>query len=285
MYKYSGKSIAALISEYSNLNEEEDANWRWLKMLKLRPRVNIFWWRLIHKAIPTNDFLMYRRIINHNGCPRGCADVEDASHLAVKCFFMNEIIISLRSWGYDIPAFTNLESCFIWLSKLSSYNPFIANVYYSAVFFSWKSRNKWVHGSVEDSISSIASNAVSFASLSFSQDLISVNWVSNQQLMFQNTWKPPPTEWIKLNVDASLDRNYSAEIGGVIRDNKGRFLFAFGFKRVHWDISALELDALMAVKKFTQEWMYEAKGIIIEGDNYNVMKHIQGIFKKGPAVG
>ncbi|XP_028556854.1 uncharacterized protein LOC114581242 [Dendrobium catenatum] len=144
--------------------------------------------------------------------------------------------------------------------------------------------SKLVHGSVEDSISAITTNAISFASSSFSQDIISANWVSNQHSLFQDTWKPPPTEWIKLNVDASLDNNYSVGIGGVIRDYKGRFLFAFGFKSIHWVISALELDALMALNKITQEWMYEAKGIIIEGDNYNIMKHIQEIFKKGPTV-
>ncbi|XP_020694687.1 uncharacterized protein LOC110108400 [Dendrobium catenatum] len=284
IYKFSGKSIAALISEQSFFYEEEDANWRWLKKLKLKPRVNIFWWKLIHKAIPTNDFLMYRRIINFNGCPRGCEDIEDANHLTVKCSFMNKIIILLNNWGYDIPDLNNLDNCFNWLSKASTSNPFIANIYCFAVFFSWKSTNKRVHGLEEDSISSIAGNAVSFASLSFSQDLNSVNWVSNQQLLFQNTWKPPPTKWIKLNVDAALNNNYSAGIGGVIRDCKGRFLFAFGIKTLHWDISSLKLEALLSIKKFTQECMYKAKGIIIEGDNYNVMKHIQDILKNGPSV-
>ncbi|XP_028548787.1 uncharacterized protein LOC110098176 [Dendrobium catenatum] len=89
------------------------------------------------------------------------------------------------------------------------------------------------------------------------------------------------------NVISHLESNISSGIdgvGGVIRDYKGRFLFAFGFKSIHWDISELELEALKALKNITQEWMYQAKGIIIEWDNYNVMKHIQGIFKEGPTV-
>ncbi|KAI0492223.1 hypothetical protein KFK09_026492 [Dendrobium nobile] len=252
IYSNSGKSLAALISDQRSIHEEEDVSWKWLKKLKLRPRVKILWWRLIHKAIPSNEFLMYRRIINHKGCPRGCCDMEDANHLAVHCFFLKDVISVIKKWGYDIPVLTDLENCFNWLSIYSNYNPFFGNLYCSTVFFSWKSRNKLVHGVKEDNLYVIAANL----------------------LLFPINWNPPPTEWIKLNVDASLAENYIAGIGGVIRDSKGRFLFAFGFKRTHWDISALEMEALFALNKVLQEWMYDAKRIIIEGDNFNVMKHI-----------
>ncbi|XP_028551992.1 transcription factor ILR3-like isoform X1 [Dendrobium catenatum] len=99
--------------------------------------------------------------------------------------------------------------------------------------------------------------------------------------LFSSTWNPPPTEWIKLNVDASLRENYAAGVGGVLRDCKGRFLFAFGFKRMHWDCSTLEVEAVISFNKVIQEWMFEAKGIIIEGDNYNVLKFIQNTIKEG----
>ncbi|PKU84811.1 hypothetical protein MA16_Dca020522 [Dendrobium catenatum] len=106
--------------------------------------------------------------------------------------------------------------------------------------------NRLVHGDKEDCLQVIEANVISFASSSFNYDLITVNWDSNQLRLFSSTWNPPPpTEWIKLNVDASLHKDYTAGIGGVIRGSKGRFLFAFGFKRIHWDIMDLEMKALL----------------------------------------
>ncbi|KAH0448876.1 hypothetical protein IEQ34_022676 [Dendrobium chrysotoxum] len=72
-----------------------------------------------------------------------------------------------------------------------------------------------------------------------------------------------------------LERSYKGGVGGVARDCKGRLLFAFGFSSLHWDHSDLEYQSILSLKYVLQEWMFELKGIIIEGDNVNVMKHIQ----------
>ncbi|PKU78236.1 hypothetical protein MA16_Dca024724 [Dendrobium catenatum] len=73
----------------------------------------------------------------------------------------------------------------------------------------------------------------------------------------------------------------SAGIGGVIIDNKGRFLCAYGSSCLHWDISQLELYSILSLKNFLQRWMLEAKGIVIESDNYNVINFIQNSVNKG----
>ncbi|KAH0451783.1 hypothetical protein IEQ34_019082 [Dendrobium chrysotoxum] len=85
---------------------------------------------------------------------------------------------------------------------------------------------------------------------------------------------------IKVNIDAALLSNNSAGIGGVFRDNKGRFLLAFGFKCTHWDISLLELMAVWALKKVIQDWIFEYNGLIIEGDNVNIIKILQRAWKE-----
>ncbi|KAL0911953.1 hypothetical protein M5K25_017892 [Dendrobium thyrsiflorum] len=64
------------------------------------------------------------------------------------------------------------------------------------------------------------------------------------------------------------------------QDHKGRFLLAFGFNCVHWDSGYLELLAFRSLRRVIKEWMFEAKGIIIEGDNANVIKYLQESFIK-----
>ncbi|KAH0457424.1 hypothetical protein IEQ34_012739 [Dendrobium chrysotoxum] len=71
-----------------------------------------------------------------------------------------------------------------------------------------------------------------------------------------------------------------AGIGGVIRDDRGRFLLAFGVHYRHWDIAQVELMAVYSLKNFMQEWMCESQGVMIEGDNINVIKILQGALKE-----
>ncbi|KAL0907730.1 hypothetical protein M5K25_022162 [Dendrobium thyrsiflorum] len=102
-------------------------------------------------------------------------------------------------------------------------------------------------------------------------------WGVNQpDRVLKNSWQPPPPEWIKVNVDVCLKPMYKPSIGGVFRDHKGRFLLAFGFGRLHWDIYEVELLAVHSLSWFLQKWMLEYKWITVEGDNVNVIKFLQG---------
>ncbi|KAL0906170.1 hypothetical protein M5K25_024641 [Dendrobium thyrsiflorum] len=248
--------------------------------MKLRPRVDLFWWRLSINAIPTTEFLVYRRLLDSNECPRGCKEVENSDHIAVGCLKLIQVFNILRSWGILIPIFSSIQECILWLESNTECAPFIGNVYCSVVFLSWKSRNKFKHGANEDSLYTIASNAVSFAAASFSLNQSSEYWDSSQLLQLNSYWHPPPPEWIKLNIDASLVSNYIGGIGGVFRDHRGRFLYAWGVNCLHWDAAQLELFSIISIRNFVQDWMFECKGIIIEGDNQNIIQFVHKVFNK-----
>ncbi|KAI0519460.1 hypothetical protein KFK09_006908 [Dendrobium nobile] len=68
--------------------------------------------------------------------------------------------------------------------------------------------------------------------------------VSQSHGLFFDKWQPPPPNWIKINLDASLKGNYEASIGGIVRDCKGIFLLAFGLGKMHWDIAQLDFFSL-----------------------------------------
>ncbi|KAL0917908.1 hypothetical protein M5K25_013014 [Dendrobium thyrsiflorum] len=54
----------------------------------------------------------------------------------------------------------------------------------------------------------------------------------------------------------------------------------FGFFGLHWDIYQLELLVVQSLSWFLKKWMLEYKGIIMEGDNANVIKFLQGSLNK-----
>ncbi|KAH0451244.1 hypothetical protein IEQ34_018543 [Dendrobium chrysotoxum] len=73
--------------------------------------------------------------------------------------------------------------------------------------------------------------------------------------------------------------NYSdARIGGIFRDHHGRFMLAFGIKYMHWDMSRKELVVVTSLTKIFQDWMLDSKGIIIEGDNINIIHFLHNTF-------
>ncbi|KAL0906295.1 hypothetical protein M5K25_024778 [Dendrobium thyrsiflorum] len=242
----------------------------------------MFWWRILHNAIPTNQFLSHRRLQEDCYCPRCPGEVEDVQHLTIGCKKLREAAQLLNSWGFGIPFFSSMEDCGKWMAYQ---NPWLLKLYCNIVFFSWKSRNTRVHGGSDGSALVIAANAVSYsvAPAFFYFHNKSGIWDVNQ-LMLLNRWHPPPPDWIKVNVDASLLPSYKAGIAGVFRDHKGRFLLAFGHRCVHWDISWLELLAIKSIMDSLSDWMFKFKGIIIEGDNINIIKYVQSLVLGGEEV-
>ncbi|KAI0510890.1 hypothetical protein KFK09_011500 [Dendrobium nobile] len=248
---FAGKSVTALAFEAAMVHEEEVAHWNWIKKLK--------------------------RLSNFPGCPRGCGVDEDNSHLVGNCFKIRNVVSLLNSWGFIIPVFNSFLECLECLQRFVGKNSLSANIFGTSAYLVWKSRCKVVHGNKDDSDNNIASIAISFVVRSNFLNIQPVNWDANQQLLL-SPWHPPPG-WIKINVDAALKRNNLAGIGNVARDEKGRFLIAFGAYCLHWDISQLELLAVLYLKNVVKEWMFEAQGVIIKGDNFNIIKMLQNLVK------
>ncbi|PKU64483.1 hypothetical protein MA16_Dca008406 [Dendrobium catenatum] len=105
--------------------------------------------------------------------------------------------------------------------------------------------------------------------------------VVNQQDLLYKSWHPLPPDWIKFNIDVSLLCSYKGGVGGVCRDHRGRLLLAFGRSCVHWDIAHVELLAIKIINEVFKDWMIEINGIIIEGDNINIIKLINKKIKAG----
>ncbi|KAI0493888.1 hypothetical protein KFK09_024014 [Dendrobium nobile] len=134
------------------------------------------------------------------------------------------------------------------------------------------------HGKDALLASMVASNAL-FLAVPKSSPYLS-SWGTNLLRESSNTWFPEPKEWIKINLDVSLLSSNLVGIGGVFRDHKGRLISAFGKKKTHWDVAQLEMEAVLTVKEFLKSWMLECMGLIIEGDNVNIIHFIQDLLKK-----
>ncbi|KAL0922839.1 hypothetical protein M5K25_006866 [Dendrobium thyrsiflorum] len=259
--QHSGKSITALsydawLEAHKSVSEApitETLNC--FKKFKLLPKVELFWWRLCKNGLRTNSFLNYKGLIQSNLCPCGCNELKNQEHVAVFSLQLFKIIKRLRDWGFHVPTFESFSNCLVELKRLSIDNLNIVKLYYTTVYYSWKRRNQ----------------------INLGVDTSSVNFLDSS---YVDTWRPPPIDWIKINVDATLQESYNAGRGAIIRDHKGRFICAFGKHLKHWDVVSLELHAILLIREHLQRWLFQQKGVIIEGDNHNVIKWLHESLKK-----
>ncbi|KAI0522478.1 hypothetical protein KFK09_004857 [Dendrobium nobile] len=282
MKKCSGKTVSALVYEQTLINRfnMEDTDFcSWLKKLKLKKKVEVFWWRIWMAAIPTNLFLKIRNIASDDSCPRGCNECESYEHIIVHCKHLMDVIAKMVEWGIPIPIYNSLDSCLHGLKSITQEKSGIAQIYCNIIYHSWKNRNNVKHGKCALPSSVVAANAL-FTATSNSGPHLSC-WGANLPRESQSTWCPPPKDWIKINVDASFLRSNLAAVGGILRDHKGRLISAFGKTGSNWDSAQLELEAVFSIREFLKSWMLECKGLIIKSDNANVIKFIQDSLKKG----
>ncbi|KAI0499297.1 hypothetical protein KFK09_020200 [Dendrobium nobile] len=200
--------------------------------------------------------------------------VEDIERIIVKCSKLRDVFNHLNRWGFSISKCNSFSDCIFWLSVQ---NGWLNNLHCNAVYYNWKDRNNFVHNGMETSAVFIALEAISMAAISFSNAVdISGKWGVNQLgKLLDVHWHPPPPGWIKFNFDASLLQSYKGGIGGICRDSKDRFLLAFGYPITHWDVSKLEMLVAISFQNVLKDDMMKYDGIIIEGDNANVIKALQ----------
>ncbi|KAL0903267.1 hypothetical protein M5K25_027631 [Dendrobium thyrsiflorum] len=250
--------------------EEQDKVDGWFLKLKLNPWVEWFIWRICRNAIPTNDYLL----AESNLCPRGCLEVGDVDHCTATCPRLMQVILLLNAWGFSVPTFYSFSDILKKLKAISVRNSFLAKMYLVLIFHSWNNRNRVKHGVGVDSDIVTASKVLSVMATLHSDKVIWANWGTNQPIRLSYFWHP------LLPYDGSLQKSYKAGAGGVVRDCRGRFLLAFGCGSVHWDCAQVELLAFKTLKNFVQNWMLEAEGIIIEGDNLNVINFLHNLYSK-----
>lgn len=84
----------------------------------------------------------------------------------------------------------------------------------------------------------------------------------------------PPSGWYKWNVDASFDCRLShAAVGGVLRDDKGKFLALFSSPIPQMEINTAEVFAILrALKISLANGGPMFSNIIIESDSANAVK-------------
>lgn len=88
------------------------------------------------------------------------------------------------------------------------------------------------------------------------------------------SWSPASNEYLKWNVDASLNPMiHKSAVGGVLRDHKGKFIWVFSSPIPWVEINHAKILAIhRAIQLFLAHDSIQGQKLIIESDSANAVK-------------
>ncbi|KAL0922912.1 hypothetical protein M5K25_006942 [Dendrobium thyrsiflorum] len=248
--------------------KQQDERFGWLRLVKLLPRETMFWWRLIHDAIPTQDWMVRKGLEISELCVWGCLVKEDLNHIMYHCKFSLKVYTVLLSWGFPLPCLQ--KDSMVKKEKVYHFTQ-VDTLFLKTVYQIWlnKNRKKHADGSVSPNmVAALVLGNFNLVNLS----ILWKQWDTNRLYPIDYSWCPPPSKWLKFNIDGACKLPYRAGMGIVVRDATGKLIVAAGKQLLHWDVNFIELQSIALLKDVMNDELLGALGIIIEGDNQKVLQ-------------
>ncbi|CAN1788669.1 Putative ribonuclease H protein At1g65750 [Linum perenne] len=235
--------------------------WRWYGPNKVKH----FLWLASHKKLLTNEERGRRHLTNQVLCHRCSVHTESISHVIYECDF------AMQVWRLALPQAISARNDYGDFD--SWWRAMLCNKDYSTQFGIiawnlWGARNKLIFEESNPSAIGVSEQC------KFWFNLVLSSWKTNQlgreapgqarqtQLI---AWRPGDEGWTTLNTDGSrLTHSGSTAIGGLLRDDGGRFISAFTGNIGDCSITRAELSAIVQGLKLA--WSIGIRKIIVQSD-------------------
>ena len=251
----------------SNLVEVESFDVSWIWKLNTLPRIQMFFWKCMHRSIAVKEVLANRGISIDTSCPMCHSESESLTHALRDCSLVKPVWQQLGTHCLNSSFFTQgIRDWLISNSNLkSSQNaagiPWKILFPYS-VWMVWKQRNHSYFSNKRANpnlAKMISKQAMEFLFC------VSRPTCKNQLVVKRVSWVKPDLGWFKLNTDgASRGSSSSAAGGGLIRDEVGNWVIGFSRKIGRIDSFAAEMWALRDGLQLCQQMSVRA--VLIELD-------------------
>ena len=242
---FSVRSVHQVAFTHSSSSNQDLSHWKNLWKARLPECLKMLLWRIGANAIPTRENIQRR--IHHvdPSCILCNAEVERSSHLFFESHFARALWAN-SGWGLRINSdLLNSGEDILNLILNPPNAPVPANERWTIslnmaliIEEMWKARNLKLFQYDQPILSKAMMNVnAKFQELSkVYPPLIHTNPATTNL----PTWIPPPTDHVKINVDAALDSSKSA-LAVVARNYRGDVLFIWG--KVHHLCSPLQAEA------------------------------------------
>ncbi|CAM8999447.1 unnamed protein product [Rhodiola kirilowii] len=262
--RLSEQPIANLRGEQAS-GDKMQAFWRRIWRLKAQPKVKLFAWRIYHNFLPSADNLDRRRCIVGLECQICGWSRETTIHTLLQCWwakaFWESSSIKCDFWNISFSE----PGDWLWFCASRFSDQDLVLILNGARQI-WFNRNLMVNGKC--SLNPFIEAAAVQEGVFWSQR--PENSFTVTSLVGDGKWKPPETEFVKINVDGAWNRETGeAGIGLCCRDSDGVVLFveAEPFTHLRSSLEA-ELCSLLRSVEVGEEKRF--RRVIFETDSAEV---------------
>ncbi|KAK4286586.1 hypothetical protein QN277_003122 [Acacia crassicarpa] len=237
--------------------------WAWRGAEKIR----VFLWLAYNNRLPTNEWRS-RWAANSRMCQFCENGIEDEMHIFRDCRYANQIWVELVHPRYitEFYSYSRQE----WFSfnlteDLSRDSNGRWNLIWGVgIWFLWIWRNNQVFND-EFQKPPCPTGVISRSWKLFSEFPELQSDPGGIQDSTIKRWIPPPDGWIKLNTDGAVSvENRKAGCGGVVRDNKGRWIS--GFIQYIGCCEVIESEEWALLYGLKQVWEEGFRRVVVESD-------------------
>ncbi|KAL0921355.1 hypothetical protein M5K25_008419 [Dendrobium thyrsiflorum] len=157
------------------------------------------------------------------------------------------------------------------------------SLFLKTIYQIWINRNNKKHGKSWASPAMVAAVVLGNFNL-VNLSILSKQWDTTRLYSIGLSCCPPPSKWLKVNIDGAFREPYKAGVGVVVRDSAGKIIVAAGKQIMHWDVAYIELQSISLLRDVLNEDIKGAMGIIIEGDNQSTLNWLQKHVNSYPTV-
>lgn len=174
-------------------------NWNFIWSLNIPPKIRMFLWRASLETLPHKAELCRRKVISSPFCARCPKSVETSLHIFQECRGMMEVWPTAPFLMQNIEGGGSFWAWLEFLKKKLDNKTFLLAV--TIMWKAWEIRNNESHGTSFDPPSDI---------VEWSRAYIVRFWNSQTPPIVKSprpvmvSWSPPPTDFTKVNTDASF---------------------------------------------------------------------------------
>ncbi|KAL0004830.1 hypothetical protein SO802_012391 [Lithocarpus litseifolius] len=266
---------------YRFLKEEEELNvesrvaandykhvWREIWSLKVPPKVKSLLWRACRNAMPTKNALFQRKIAPDHLCDRCHASAETPLHALWSCSELDSVWTDVELWSNrSLVQFVDFKELLSWQIKNNGQLELFAVTAWTI----WNQRNRVRLNQPADALHQLAHLSKAWLEDYQGRQVTTATPVQ-QGLQSVTHWKPPPSDFYKINFDGAVFPNEKKTgVGVVIRDHRG-WVIASCSKLIHQQLDCSEIEAFAAGWALSFALDVGVNRAVLEGDSWSVIK-------------
>ncbi|KAL4343432.1 uncharacterized protein LOC107646667 [Arachis ipaensis] len=235
-------------SEISKREQSEEQTWKDVWRIRTPPRAVNFLWRLLHKSLLKKKNLNKRGINFSPLCPRCWEDTESKEHISRECWFARKFwfvspFILRSETGIEI--FPDVKE---WVKEMmENIQSEKRGLFCTLLQQLWRAKNSLVFEEKSaPTEEEVQKSCMCFDEFWKAQMIEKIKRpIEKPQISVNQKWKCPPTNIMKINVDAVVPHDINGGVGVVIRDEMG-IIMALATKEIPYLLEAHEAEAYAA---------------------------------------